>query len=395
MNALTCRAAMLAAAYLIPANLRTKAEPTIEDLLEQHGESVKKALEGMDQKQAELTAELTEISQKMAQWRRGGGGNDTSAVTWGNAFTQAKEADLSGMNRGDRVSLSFKAAITSSTANAAGSAGDLIVPDRMQMVGLPKRRLTIRDLLNVTPVSSGSVERPRQLTRPTGAGMVAEGAKKPESDMQFVLETVPLRVIAHWVKASRQILDDVPQMESLIDVELRYGLALKEEAQLLTGTGTGQDLTGMMGKATDFDPAVLATLDVASPTAIDTIGAAILQGSLTDTPPDGIVMHPGDWWRIRLTKNADGDYIMGDPGQVVAPSMFGLPVVPTQAQAAGSFLVGAFKSQTLYDRWEARVEAGFENDDFTRNMVTLLGEERVGFDPERPEALIKGQFEAA
>lgn len=393
----TSRAALLAAARLVPLGLQYKNSPTIEELLEQHAESVKKALEGFDGKQAELQSEITEISQKMARAGRGGGNlfARDDHETWGSQFAHAKSADLSGMQRNSRVSMSFKAALTSATSDAPGSVGDLAIPERMQILGLPARRLTIRNLLNVKPVSSGSVERPRQVSRPTGAAPVAEGAKKPESSMQFSLETVPTRVIAHWIKASRQILDDVPQMESLVDVELRYGLALEEEDQLLNGSGSGQDLVGMMGQAAAFDEALFASLDIVSANAIDRIGAAILQGSLTDIPPDGIVMHPSDWWRIRLSKDADGKYIMGDPGQVVQPSMFGLPVVATQSQAAGNFLVGAFKSQTLYDRWEARVEAGFENDDFTRNMVTLLGEERVGFKPERPEALIKGEFAPA
>ena len=385
------RAALLACAHLIPLGLSRKDAPTIEQLLEQHAENVKKALEGFDEKQAILTAEVTDLSQKMAQARRGAG-NPVQPDSWGRTFVQAKSASFGQMGRSDRIGMELKATLTSSTADAPGSAGHLIVPERQQVMGMPSRRLTIRNLLNVKPVSSGTIERPKMTARPTGAAPVAEGALKPQSDLQFRLDTVPTRVIAHWVKASRQILEDETQLESMIDVELRYGLALVEEAQLLHGDGTNQNLQGMMTVASALDPAVL---DIASPNAIDKIGMAILQASLTDIPPDGIVMHPSDWWRIRLTKDADGKYILGDPGTMVEPSLFGLPVVATQSQTADNFLVGAFNSQTLYDRWSANVELGFVDNDFTRNLVTLLGEERVGFDPERPEALIKGTFSEA
>jgi HK97 family phage major capsid protein len=64
---------------------------------------------------------------------------------------------------------------------------------------------------------------------------VAETALKPESDMKFELDNVPARVIAHWTKASRQVLDDLPQLMGIIDTEPLDGLALKEDLQILSG----------------------------------------------------------------------------------------------------------------------------------------------------------------
>lgn len=334
----------------------------------------------------DVNARMKEIEQKAA---RRVGGDPAPPETWGSTFTKERAEDIQRIakERG-RTSLEIKATITSATADAAGSAGDLTVPHREQLLGMPKRRLTIRNLLNVVQVSSGSVEYPEQTGRTLNAGMVAESAAKPSSDLQFELKTVPIRTIAHWVKASRQILDDAPQLRDLVDQDLRYGLALVEEAQLLSGDGNGQNLNGMIPQATPFT----APFVIEDANEIDQIGLAILQASLTDIPPDGIVIHPSDWWRMRLTKTADGKYLLGDPMTVVQPHLFGLPAVPTQAMSIDKFLVGSFSSQTLYDRWQARVEVGFENDDFTRNLVTILGEERVGFAAKRPEALIYGDF---
>ena len=81
------------------------------------------------------------------------------------------------------------------------------------------------------------------------------------------------------------------------------------------------------------------------------LGLAILQASLADFPPDGIVMHPSDWRRIRLTKDFESRYLFGPPGEDVAPRLFGLPVVPTQAIVADKFVVGSFQAAgTIYDR---------------------------------------------
>lgn len=382
-----------AAAHLLAsaAPIQTKdAGDPLEVLSKKFGDHVAATLEKLGATNQDLSSikeQLAQIEQKAARGAYTGG--PMRPDTWGETFTKGRADDLQRIatERG-RTSLEIKATITSATTDANGSAGDLIVPQRDQLVGMPKRRLTIRSLLNVVQVSSGSVEYPQQTGRVNNAAPVAEAAAKPSSDLKFDMKTVPIRTLAHWVKASRQILEDAPQLRDLIDQELRYGLALVEEGQLLSGDGTGQNLPGMIPLATAFAPPIT----IASPNEIDKVGLAILQASLTNVAPDGIVIHPGDWWRMRLTKDSQGKYILGDPMATVQPNLFGLPVVATEAMTVDKFLVGSFRSQTLYDRWSARVEVGFENDDFTKNLVTVLGEERVGLATKRPEALIYGDF---
>lgn len=290
------------------------------------------------------------------------------------------------MNRGS-VSLSVKAVTTD-----PASAGVLDVPTRDSANLLPKQRLTIRALLPVVSISTGTVEYVQQGSQALNANVVAEGALKPESDLDFSLNTTPTRVIAHWIKASRQVMEDLPQLRDLIDTEMRYGLALKEEQQILMGDGTGQNLGGLVPAATAFvDP-----LGLTAPTMIDTIGAAILQNALADYPATGIVVHPADWVRMRLLKDADGKYLLGDPQAAVDPRPFGLPVVATKAIGLGQFLVGDFASAaTLYDRWQPRVEVGYVADDFVRNMLTILAEERIALAVKNTLALTHGTFGAS
>jgi HK97 family phage major capsid protein len=95
-----------------------------------------------------------------------------------------------------------------------------------------------------------------------------------------------------------------------------------------------------------------------------------------------------------MTKNANGDYLIGNPQDMVQPRLFGLPVVPTLGMTAGNFLVGAFKrSATLYDRQAKRVEVSTEDaTNFRQNLVTLLAEERVGLAVKQPTGFTKGTF---
>lgn len=347
----------------------------VEEKLKKHGET----LEGFEG----IKSRLNDIEQKST--RRGGGHEAKLSV--GQEFVQSKSAELGLLALGGRgtIDLNLKTTLMGST----DSAGSLVVPQRDQLVGMPQRRLTIRDLLTVINSSSGSIEYPHVTSRPNAAAPVAEGALKPESAMTLELKSVPMRVIAHWIPASRQILDDAPQLEGEINSELLYGLAVKEEAQLLFGDGTGQNLSGMVPQAVPYVPEFV----VAGETIIDKVGLAILQAALTNVPVDGVVVHPSDWWRMRLVKDGQGKYILGDPGSTVTPVLFGVPVVPTLAMTVDKFLVGGFKAQTLYDRWAARVEVSTEHADyFTRNMVAILAEERIGFAAKQPQALIYGDF---
>jgi HK97 family phage major capsid protein len=172
--------------------------------------------------------------------------------------------------------------------------------------------------------------------------------------LQFSLQTSNVTTIAHWVQATRQILDDVPQLQSYIDGRLMYGLKYVEDNQLLNGGGTGTDLNGIYTQAT-ASTANLAV--VATPTKLDVLRAAMLQAALANLPASGIVLHPTDWFGIEVTKDTAGGYVIGNPQDNTNRRLWGLPVVETLAMTTGKFLVGAFQmGAQIFDRQDARVE---------------------------------------
>ncbi|MGQ4273409.1 phage major capsid protein [Terrihabitans sp. B22-R8] len=380
----------LAALIAAGAHIQTKAEPDGLDLITKAIEDNTKAagdrFAEIEKKAKATDALVFDMAQKMGSRESYGGG--IRSQTWGEQFAQSEhlKSFASDFSRPGRIRVEMKNTITSSM----GAGGDLATPHRDDMVNLPRRRMTVRDLLPTIKITSGSVEYPKLVGRENNAAPVAEAALKPESGLSFELATLPVRTIAHWIPASRQILDDAPQLAGLIDSELLYGLELKEEAQLLNGDGTGQNLSGLVTNASAFVP----PFALATATMIDTVGLAILQNALADLPADGIVMHSSDWMRIRLLKDADGNYILGPPGAQVEPRLFGLPVVATPAMAVDRFLVGNFEAAgTVYDRWEARVEVSTEHADFfTRNLVAILAEERLALAVKQAKALTYGAF---
>lgn len=350
------------------------------------------AKEKADKALAELTglrAEITELSQKLAQGRRGGDDGEPQLKSLG--FEVANHDDIKAYAEGGckgTVGISVKA-ITS----ASGSAGGLIVPDRQtEIVGMPRMGLRVRDLLTPGSTESNSIEYAYQTTRTNNAAGTAEGAQKPESAYGWDVDNAPVRTIAHWVPASRQAMDDVPQLQSLIDGELRWGLDDAEDAELLLGDGTGQHLEGLYTQATAYSQP--SGVSVTGETRIDRLRLGILQVELADYAPDGMVLHPTQWANIELTKDSASGYVFANPQGVAGPILWGRPVVSTKRIGSGNWMVGAFKlAAQIFDRMDTEVRISDQDrDNFIKNMLTIRAEKRLALVVRRPTALVKGNF---
>ncbi len=258
------------------------------------------------------------------------------------------------------------------------------------IVSMPQRRMTVRDLLTVIRTTSASIDYVKQTTRTNAAATVAESAAKPYSDYVWTETNVPVRVIAHLAKVTRQALDDVTQLRGEIESEMRYGLRYTEEVQLLSGDGNAPNLNGLITQATAFSAPVNPA---GTETMLDNIRLGLLQAELALYETDGIILNPGDWALIELLKDSAGGYIFTNPQQMTQPRLWGKPVVSTPAMTVDKFLVGGFKEQRVYDRMQPEVLISSENvDDFEKNLYTMRCEERIALAVRRPGALIYGDF---
>lgn len=364
-----------------------KGEKLLEDFKGEVDENLTKLNKRLDE-------EFARIEQKMV---RGDQGGSAGTKSFGQQFVECEElkALASSPRSGASANMPVKADMTTAVTDAAGSAGAAIAPNRLAGVQeLPQRRLTVRDLLTPGNTDSPLIQYVQETGFNNNAAMVAEGAAKPQSDIKLADKDVSTKVIAHWFRASKQILSDFPQIRSMIDGRLIYGLALKEEAQLLNGDGTGENLLGLIPQATAF--AIPAGYTAPAPlTAIDRLRIAQLQAALAEFPATGHVLNDIDWAGIETLKDNEGRYIIGNPQGTLRPTLWGLPVVATQAILVGKFLTGAFRmGAQIFDQWASRIEVGFQNDDFIRNKVTILGEERLALAVYRPEAFIYGDVNA-
>jgi len=294
------------------------------------------------------------------------------------------------------------------TALPTGTPGSFGTIDRDPIVIPPTRTRRVRDLFPARTTTAAVIEYFRMLgfttpetTATNAASPVAERsgnafALKPQSSMQFEGHQAPIRTLAHWEAAHRNVLADEPQLRSIIDNELLYGLRLQEDFQILNGDGTGENLLGILNTSG------VQTYDHQTPADLteDNYGDAIRRAAtlafLAYYEPSGVVVHPSDWEKMELTKNAQGSYLMAVSMQVGAEArIWRMPVIDTPAIDEGTALVGAFGTGAqLYDREQATIRISEQHADFfVRNAIVVLAEERLALAVKRPESFVKVSFD--
>jgi HK97 family phage major capsid protein len=258
------------------------------------------------------------------------------------------------------------------------------------------RPLTIEGLFPSLPISTNAFEyvQENEAKNVNGAAFVAEGAQKPFGSTDFEAKTGTVKTIAHLARISKQLMADAPALVAYINQRLVYGVDLVVEDQLVTGDGTGQNLSGILhdGNYT-VHGATKANLGKA-PTIFDLILFAKAKVEDAFFRPNVILLNPIDWTSMLMEKNASGDYYLGHPASVAPKYLWGLPVWTTPAITQGKFLVGDFNAAaTLWTRQGMTVEM-FEQDvdNVQKNLVTIRAERRLGFGVERAAALCGGDL---
>lgn len=344
-------------------------------------------LNALRESEKTLKASLGELEQHVAQMPLNNAVQ--AAKTIGQQVISAdvlKEIN-SSIQSSKRISIPVQAALIST-----GVADGVVEPQRLPGVDVaPKQRLFIRDLIAPGKTTSPAIFWVQQTGFTNKASVVPENTAKPYSDIEFATKITPVTTIAHMFKASKQILDDFAQLQSLVDAEMRYGLKFVEEQEILFGDGSGAHLHGIIPQASKYKP----EFSVEKQSGIDDLRLAMLQAQLARLPATGHVLHFIDWAKIELTKDSLGRYILANPSALIGPTLWGLPVVATESTAfKGKFLTGAFNAGAqLFDREETNVVISTENtDDFEKNMISIRCEERLALAVKRPEAFVYGDF---
>jgi len=187
-----------------------------------------------------------------------------------------------------------------------------------------------------------------------------------------------------------QALADSDFLASYVNNRLLYGLAFKVETELLNGTGLTGTITGINATANSTAYAQADSPQSYS-RAVDYIRDARRQAEQLNYQPSVVILNPKNWSDIELTTETGGMYVWSSPSGLLPPTIWGMRVVVSNSQTAGTFTVMDPQVFQVFDRQAAAVEIGYQNaNDFQNLAATIRCYERLAFVCYSASGTIKG-----
>lgn len=347
--------------------------------VEDHGTAVKSMSQKVNESltKAEQALELAQKMEEKGVRLRGGSIQvDTKSAVQAFLKSPGVAAIREGANSTGRVELpaiSIKALVNSGRGQAGDSEYSVQVERGTGIFNDPRQALRLFEVIASIPVGSSTYEYTQLDSFDNNADyQVGEGTLKSESSVALKQETANIETIAHWTRASVQVLSDEPSLQSYLSNLMGYGALAKLEAELINGVGGTGKILGLMAQAVAFVPTIGTT-----PT--DRVGEAAATMKAAGWKPNVVLMNPLDWFAIQTTKSADGLYLLGGPQDPANATLWKNAVVEIPSMARGKALVIDTANVRILDRMQpAIIATRFDRDNLVTNLVTLLAELRAG-----------------
>ena len=301
----------------------------------------------------------------------------------GSKTVDLKEACRQSAGYKKTLNLVFDTKATVTSTGVAPTIGSVV--DTTLSVD-PKAQTVIRKFANVASIGGRSLTYAEFVPGEGEAAWVPEGGMKPSMDATLAEKTITAGKVALTVKLTEETLTDLPQLVAEIRAEIINRIGLAEEEGILNGPGEGGQIKGV---ATDMPGFSLGTFKIEKANTYDVIVAAytqVVSVSNMAYRPNVVLMNPIDYAQMQLTKDVNGQYLR--PFQVGDELIPGLRVEASTAVKQGDIVLGDFNYLNIRDVWALSITFGWENDDFTKNLVTMIGEKRL-------MAYIKAQYKTA
>jgi hypothetical protein len=325
-------------------------------------EAILKALSGIEVNQIEIKDRLNQVEQRAGAALPGE--FRTKGNSLGEQFIKSFNENRDLFDKTRSVRLEIKAAgdaITTTSGRTIVGGG----------VGAPGAALL--GLQNAIPNRASPGSSAAEYSRYTGtqgaaAQQAAEGDAKAAVRPDHSLITQTALTIAGVSKMSRQAMNDSAELVRSVDITLRRSVNTALDVALTTGaTGfTG----GIAGLATAYTSLIYTGM-------ADAVSEGVATMQTAGFNPDVVAVNPADWLAAQVAKGSDGHYLSGSYLGAMPQEMRGLRVVLSPTVAAGKALLldSAHTELLLVDNFT--IEVGYVNDDFTKNLCSILGELRV------------------
>jgi len=375
----------------IDAKIEKSNSDVVNNVVEKANEIVKSEVSGMATKLNERLDAMEVANKKQF--------NSQKKVTFKSALKEALDnGAVEGLAKGNARSASFE--LKADMTTGADFTGEVIPADRVPGYKFdPTRPVHVRQLLATGSTQSDVVRYVKESGYSNGAAATAEGTTLTQSDFDMTAADANVRKIGTYFRISEEMLADTPQLTSYLSARAPEKLLEVEDAQILSGDGTGANLSGIITDAADFDVSASGAFyqSVESANEFDVIVAALNQLALLNYNADCIMLNPTDFNKILLLKDSTNKYLKDQVYNGLQPSFSGVKVIQNTAIAAGTFLIGNFGVGTqLWVRQGVNVEFFREDGTNVRDgFVTVRVSERVALTNYLPNAFVNGTFSTA
>jgi HK97 family phage major capsid protein len=249
---------------------------------------------------------------------------------------------------------------------------------RDQSVGQIQRGMPyMRDLFPQVFLSGGThgdVKWYEQLAVTNNAGNVAEVRTAPTaSNLTWVEKTLNSRRIMDWCKISVDSLKDIAFVRGEITALINKNMKIKENSQLLSGLGTGNEIAGINTYATDFVTTGVSVKDAQLVDLINQAGVQIAVDMLGGALPNYWVANPADVQKyIRARKDANNRYLFEAWALGANPTIGNMQAVENALVTPDTLLVGDFERAILYIWDDLIIEIAQIEDDKKTGLTTII-----------------------
>lgn len=292
----------------------------------------------------------------------------------------------------DRVSQ--KRAIS---GNAAGSGGEFVPPMWMesQFVAFARPGRITADLAVSQPLPAGTdvINLPKINTGSAVAVQTTQNSAVQQTDITTTSVGSPVVTIAGGQTLSLQLMEQSPlNMDAVILGDLAADYGVKLDMQVLSGTGTGGQATGILTLAGTNQIAYTSTTPTLAALYSKLAGAIQAIHTARFLPPTVIIMHPRRWaWAVAQLDGQNRPLVVPRPGgpmnsfgvqgepaaQGYVGEMLGLPVY-VDASIPISQGAGANQDSIIVARkediwlWESNVRAEAFPQTYASNMSVFV-----------------------
>lgn len=296
-----------------------------------------------------------------------------------------QEDQLKALSQGEKIEidLDVKAVGSITGGNVIGSNANLEpMPQRIGIINTPQFVPFITELIDSGTTNRANIEWIDEKNQEGDCEFVVEGAIKPQLDMDFEPFLSSAKKIAGFIKVGEESLLDFDWLAGEIEKKLRRRHDIEKERGIIFGDSSNAgEFDGITKNASAFVGGTLAGT-IPTPNNYDVIRASIAQIvniGKGEFMPNYVLVNPDDAGAMDLEKGTDGHYmfppfVVNTPEGVQQVSM--VRVIEKPQITAGSFVIGDFSKSHEREYVPFSIRVGYTDDDFKRNMRTIIGESR-------------------